>query len=71
MDRKGQLDRIVQYAYVRGTTTGERDFDISGIKNMANTTTVLQQKEIHKLSWTPPDGCYQNQIDNVAINSKF
>ena len=28
-------------------------------------------KEIHKLSWTSPDGSYQNQIDHVAIISMF
>ena len=50
---------------------GERFVDICGTNNMAITTTMFPHKEIHKLSWTSPDGSYQNQIDHVAINSKF
>ncbi|XP_056006746.1 craniofacial development protein 2-like [Ostrea edulis] len=49
----------------------DRFVEICGIINMAITTTMFPHKEIHKLSWTSPDGSYQNQIDHVAINSKF
>ena len=49
----------------------EKFLGICGINIMANTAMVLPHKEIHKLSWTPPDGGYQNRIDHVAIKSKF
>ena len=67
MERKGQWDGAI----CERNDNGERFVDICGLNNMAITTTMFPHKEIHKLSWTSPDGSYQNQIDHVAINSKF
>ena len=39
--------------------------------NMAITTTQYPHKDIHKYTWTSPDGRTKNQIDHIAINGKF
>ena len=39
--------------------------------NMAITTTLYPHKDIHKNTWTSPDGRTRNQIDHIAVNRTF
>ena len=50
---------------------GERFVAMCMENNMAITTTQYPHKDIHKYTWTSPDGRTKNQIDHIAINGKF
>ena len=50
---------------------GERFVALCMENNMAITMTQYPHKNIHKYTWTSPDGRTKNQIDHIAINGKF
>ena len=39
--------------------------------NLAIVSTMFPHKNIHKYTWTAPNGRVRNQIDHVAVNSKL
>ena len=39
--------------------------------NLAIASTMFPHKEVHKYTWTSPDGQHQNQIDHVVVRSPF
>lgn len=39
--------------------------------NLAIVSTMFPHKNIHKYTWTAPNGRVRNQIDHVAVNGKF
>ena len=39
--------------------------------NFAIVSTMFPHKKIHKNTWTAPNGRVRNQINHVAVNSKF
>ena len=53
------------------TDNGERLVGICEENNLIIGGTLFQHKNIHKLTWTSPDGQSQNQIDHIVINSKW
>ena len=50
---------------------GERFVDFCAAHRCPIMTTMFPHKDIHKYTWTSPDGKYRNQIDHVAVNAKF
>ena len=50
---------------------GERFVSSCAANNMAIVNTMFKQKEIHKYTWTSPDGRTRNQIDYITVNGKF
>ena len=50
---------------------GERFVAFCAENNLAISTTMFPHKEIHKYTWTSPDGKHRNQIDHVAVNTRF
>lgn len=50
---------------------GEMFVSLCEINNLVIGDSKFKHKEIHKLTWISPDGRSQNQIDHIAINSKF
>lgn len=50
---------------------GERFVASCTANNMAIVTTQFKQKEVHKYTWTSPDGRTRNQIDYITVNGKF
>ena len=50
---------------------GYRFVSFCACDNLAITSTMFPHKDVHKYTWTSPDGQYRNQIDHVAIRSQF
>ena len=50
---------------------GVRFVDFCATNSLVITTTSFPHKDIHKYTWTSPDGRTRNQIDHVAVNLRF
>ena len=70
--KPGEEGIVGQHALVgQRSDNGERFVALCMENNMAITTTQYPHKDIHKYTWTSPDGRTKNQIDHIAINGKF
>ena len=52
-------------------SNGERLIDFKEMSNLVVTGTIFPHKDIHKNTWTSPDGKTHNQIDHILVNQKF
>ena len=50
---------------------GQRFADVCLESGLVIGGTIFKHKNIHKLTWTSPDGRTQNQIDHIAFNHKW
>ena len=50
---------------------GQRLYQLCSENNMVIIGSVFVHKDIHKYTWTSPDGKTCNQIDHVIINQKW
>ena len=50
---------------------GERLVDFCEENNLIIGGTLFKHKDIHKYTWTSPDGKTRNQIDHILINKKW
>ena len=50
---------------------GERFVPFCALNNLAIASTTFPHKEIHRHTWTSPNGQYHNQNDHVAVRSNF
>lgn len=50
---------------------GDRFVTFCASNNLAITSTMFPHKDVHKYTWTSPDGRHRNQIDHVAVRSRF
>ena len=50
---------------------GERLVSLCMTYNLSILTTTFMHKEIHKHTWTSPDGKYHNQIDHIVVSRRF
>ena len=71
--QKAGEQRIVgQHALMADRSdNGERFVASCMENNMAILTTFFPHKDIHRYTWTSPDGNTRNQIDHIAVNGKF
>ena len=53
------------------TDNGARFVSSCEVSNMAIVSTMFSHKDIHKVTWNSPDRVTKNQIDHIAINSRF
>lgn len=49
---------------------GDRLVTFCASNNLAITSNMFPHKDVHKYTWTSPDGQRQNQIDHVAVRSR-
>jgi hypothetical protein len=49
---------------------GVRVVNFATSKNLVVTSTMFPHRNIHKYTWTPPDGKTHNQIDHVLIDRR-
>ena len=47
---------------------GARIVNVATLKNLLVKSTMFPQRNIHKYTWTPPDGKTHNQIDLILID---
>ena len=52
------------------TSNGERVINLCEVNNLIIGGTLFTHRNVHKLTWTSPDGQTQSQIDHIIINSK-
>ena len=52
-------------------SNGERLIDFCEMNNLVITGTIFPHKDIHKNTWTSPDGKTHNQIDHILVNQQF
>ena len=50
---------------------GERMCDFSEHNGLVVGGTIFKHKDIHKVTWTSPDGKTKPQIDHIIINGKW
>ena len=50
---------------------GERFVAFCALNHLAIVSTMFPHKDIHRYTWTSPNGQYRNQIDHVVIRSNF
>ena len=50
---------------------GERFVSFCALNNLVIVSTMFPHKEIHRYTWTSPNGQHHNQIDHVAVRSNF
>ena len=50
---------------------GERFYELCSENNLIIGGTTFQHKDIHKYTWTSPDGKTRNQIDHIIINRRW
>ena len=55
----------------RMTDNGERLVNLCEENDLVIGGTLFTHKDIHKLTWTSPDGRTQSQIDHIIINGKW
>ena len=53
------------------TNNGERVINLCEENKLIIAGTIFMHRNIHKLTWTSPDGQTQSQIDHIIINSKW
>ena len=53
------------------TDNGDRLVSLCMTYNLSIVTTAFKHKEIHKHTWTSPNGNHHNQIDHIAVSRRF
>ena len=71
LENKGYESCIGKFGLGDRNNNGERFLDFCRENNMVIWGTLFQHKDIHKTTWTSPDGKTTNQIDHMAIGRKW
>ena len=56
---------------VERSQNGFRFVSFCAANNLAIVSTMFPHKNMHKYTWTAPNGRVRNQIDHVTVNGKF
>ncbi|MGI4816809.1 MAG: reverse transcriptase domain-containing protein [Janthinobacterium lividum] len=67
---KTKTRRFVKAEDCVTTDNGIRFISFAASRNMVISSTFFRRKEIHKATWTAPDGVTMTQIDHIAIDKR-
>ena len=68
----GEEDIVGKFGMIgERSDNGERFVSFCALNNLAIASTMFPHKEIHRYTWTSPNGQYHNQIDHMAVRSNF
>ena len=70
-DNTGREDHMGKHGCGEMNENGELFTDFCGLNGLVIGGTIFPHKEIHKTTWTSPDKKSKNQIDHIAINSRW
>ena len=78
-DFNAKIGRQPEYRQITGAHSlhelsndnGQRTIELAASLNMVVASTRFPRKDIHKWTWTSPDGVTRNQIDHVLINNRY
>ena len=60
-----------KYGLGDGNENGDLFIDFCAQNELVTGGTLFKHKNIHKYNWTLPNGHTTNQIDHVAVKSKY
>jgi len=70
-DNTGREDHMRKHGSGDRNENGELFADLCGLNGLVIGGTIFPHREIHKTTWMFPDKRIKNQIDHLAINSKW
>ena len=71
-DNNRDIERVMgKHGFGTINDNGEQLYDFCQENDLIVGGALFQHKDIHKITWTSPDGNTKSQIDHILINGKW